>query len=255
MEFDKMADEVDTRVSLSFDPGIIEGIPDYDEETLPVLGQTQTALSEAFNALRSIHDAKAAAATNPTLNEFAQLIEVDNYATKRMDPVVRSWDRTIDTLNSNINAARMELKQPIEFKASLNISTEIRAHFRSLDMGERMGLLRRAIDQDDAVTATAVLGTRSYLSGFDDEIHQTFVDEWQAKQMPVQAKRLRAMQAAADLLNDRVKLLKSEWAKAVGVVEETKEGRRGERIVTRRWTPAEVRARVKASNESFAVPV
>ena len=82
-----MSDEVDTRISPTLHPGIAGEIADYDDDTRPLLGATETAVSEAFEALKGIHNAKAAAATNPTLNEWAQLIEVDNYATKRMDKV------------------------------------------------------------------------------------------------------------------------------------------------------------------------
>lgn len=109
-----MADEleVDTRVSASLDPGVIALIEDYDEDTRPLLGQTETALSAAFEALKGIHDAKAAAATNPTLNEYAQLIEVDNYASKRMAVVQKMWGSAVEALNNNVVAMEEKLESP-----------------------------------------------------------------------------------------------------------------------------------------------
>jgi hypothetical protein len=252
-----MADEVDTRISPALDPGVIELIEDYDEDTRPLLGQTETALSMAHKALGAIHDAKAAAATNPTLNEFAQLVQVDDYATKQMQPVMKVWGNAVEALNNNILSVEKELTAPIEQKVSQQVmASEIRAHFKGMkDTGERMVAIQKAINEGDAITATAVLGGRSYLSGLDDEIHGTFVREWQEKQMPVEAKKVRAMRKAADLLNDRVKILKKAWTDAVGVHEETEQDRQGRRIVTKVWTPEQVREKVRKANLPFAVPV
>lgn len=66
-----MSDQIDTRISPTLHPGIAGEIADYDEDTRPLLGATETAFDEAYQALRSIHDAKAGAAKNPTLNEYA----------------------------------------------------------------------------------------------------------------------------------------------------------------------------------------
>ncbi len=250
-----MDDEVDTRISLSLDPGVIALIDEYDEDTRPLLGQAETALSAAFNALKGIHDAKAAAATNPTLNEYAQLIEVDNYAARRMAPVEKAWGSAVEALNNNVIAMEEKLKAPIEQKASYHIATEIRAHFKAMEIGPRMVAIQRAINEGDEKTITAICGAPAYLSGLDDEIAATFTREWQEKQMPLEAKKVRAMRKTADLLNDRVKILKKEWVDAVGVIEITKEGRRGEKLVVQRITPSEVREMVRKAKLPFAVPV
>ncbi len=250
-----MSDQVDVRISPTLHPGIAGEIADYDDDTRPLLGATETAVSEAFEALKGIHNAKAAAATNPTLNEWAQLIEVDNYATKRMDKVYAAWSRTTDVLNNNIAKIEKELYAPVEQRATASMASEIRAHFAGLKDGEKMNALRKAIEAGDETTATAVLGAPSYLSGLSEELHAEYLRDWHNAQRPVEAKKVRAMRAAADMLNERYKLLTKAHREAVGVIEQTEEGRRGEKIVVRIWTPDQVRARVKAANESFAVPV
>lgn len=250
-----MSDEVDTRISPTLHPGIAYEIADYDDDTRPLLGATETAVSEAFEALKSIHDAKAAAATNPTLNEFAQLIAVDNHAEKRMAKVYAAWSRTTDVLNNNIAMMEKDLYAPVEQRANASMASEIRAHFKALKPNERMLALKTAIDNGDEITATAILGGKSYLSGFDPELHAEYLKDWHNAQRPVEAKKIRAMRAAADILNDRYKLLTRAHREAVGVIEETAEGRRGEKLVVRIWTPAQVRERVRAANEPFAVPV
>ncbi len=250
-----MADEVDTRVSASLDPGVIALIDDYDEDTRPVLGQTETALSMAHKALGAIHDAKAAAATNKTLTPMAQLVQVDDFATKQMQPVMKAWGNAVEALNNNVQNLEKELMAPVQQRATASMASEIRAHFKAMETGPRMKAIQQAINEGDDITVTAVLGGRSYLSGLDPEMADSFLMEWQAKQRPVESKRLRAMKKAADLLNDRVKILKNEWTKAVGVHEETKEDVQGRKIVTKTWTPAEVREMVRKANIPFAVPV
>lgn len=250
-----MSDEVDTRISPTLHPGIAGEIADYDDDTRPLLGATETAVSEAFNALKSIHDAKAAAATNPTLNEFAQLIAVDNHATKLMDKVYASWSRTTDTLNANIAKMEKELYAPVEQRATASMASEIRRHFASLELGPRMNALRKAIEAGDELTASSILGAPYYLSDMTEELHAEFLRDWHNAQRPVEAKKVRAMRAAADMLNERYKLLTAAHRDAVGVIEQTEEGRRGEKIVVRIWTPAQVWERVKAANEPFSVPV
>jgi len=48
-----MADEMDIRISPTLHPGIAGEIADYDDDTRPLLGQTETAVDEAFKALQS----------------------------------------------------------------------------------------------------------------------------------------------------------------------------------------------------------
>jgi hypothetical protein len=250
-----MSHEIDTRISPTLHPGIAGEIADYDDDTRPLLGTTETAVSEAFVALKSIHDAKAAAATNPTLNEFAQLIAVDNHATKLMDKVYAKWSRTTDTLNANITAMEKDLYAPVEQRATASMASEIRRHFAGLETGPKMNALRKAIEAGDALTASSILGAPHYLSDMTEELHAEFLRDWHNAQRPVEAKKVRAMRAAAEMLNERYKLLTQAHREAVGVIEQTEEGRRGEKIVVRIWTPAQVRERVKAANEPFSVPV
>jgi hypothetical protein len=250
-----MSNDTDTRISPTLHPGIADEIADYDEDTRPLLGATETAVSEAFNALKSIHNAKAAAATNPTFNEFAQLIAVDNHATKLMDKVYAKWSQTTDVLNNNIAKMEKELYAPVEQRATASMASEIRSHFAALETGPKMNALRKAIEAGDELTASSILGAPCYLSGLDPDLHAEFLRDWHNAQRPVEAKKIRAMRAATDMLNDRYKLLTLAHREAVGVIEQTEEGRRGEKIVVRIWTPAQVRERVKAANEPFAVPV
>jgi hypothetical protein len=251
-----MSDEIDTRISPTLHPGVAGEIADYDDDTRPLLGATETAVDEAYQALRSIHDAKAGAAKNPTLNEYAQLVAVDTHATKVMNKVYGSWSRTVDTLNANIKKLEGELNAPVEQRATQSMASEIRAHFKGLEPGPRMNALRKAIEAGDDMTVTAVLGGRPYLSGLEPDLHAEFLRDWHNAQRPVEAKKLRAMQAAAEMLNNRYKLLTKAVADAVGdikIYEPSKVD--GRPVLVKTITPAQVRKQVKESNAAFAVPV
>jgi hypothetical protein len=198
-----MSDEMDIRISPTLHPGIAGEIADYDDDTRPLLGQSETAVDEAFKALQSIHDAKAGAERNPTWNDAARLVAVDNHATKVMNKVYASWSRAVDTLNANIAKMDKELNAPVEQRATASMASEIRAYFRDLKPGPRMNALRQAIEAGDEVTVTAVLGGRPYLSGLEPELHAEFLHDWHKAQRPLEAKKLAAMRQAADMLEDQ----------------------------------------------------
>ena len=252
-----MSDEFDARITPTLHPGIAGEIPDYDEETRPLLGGTETAVDEAYQALKNIHDCKVAIKGNPALNEYAQLVALDDHATKVMSKVYGTWSRTVDTLNANIAKLDKELNAPVEQRATASMASEIRAYFRDLKPGPRMNALRQAIEAGDEVTVTAVLGGRPYLSGLEPDLHAEFLRDWHAAQRPVEAKKLRAMTAAADMLNNRYKLLTKAVADAVGDIKIWKEAETpGQRpILVQTITAAQVREKVRKSKEPFAVPV
>jgi len=251
-----MADEMDIRISPTLHPGIAGEIADYDDDTCPLLGQTETAVDEAFKALQSIHDAKAGAERNPTWNDAARLVAVDNHATKVMNKVYASWSRAVDTLNANIAKMDKELNAPVEQRATASMASEIRSYFRDLKPGPRMNALRQAIEAGDDVTVTAVLGGRPYLSGLETELHAEFLHDWHKAQRPLEAKKLAAMRQAADMLNNRYKLLRKAVSDAVGDIKIYETSKvNGAPILVKTITPAMVRKQVKESNEAFAIPV
>ncbi|MES2339893.1 MAG: hypothetical protein V4537_17505 [Pseudomonadota bacterium] len=252
-----MSDDFDVRISPTLHPGIDGEIADYDDDTRPLLGQTETAVSEAFQALKNIHDCKVAISGNPTLNEAARLVALDDHATKVMSKVYASWSRTVDTLNTNIAKMERDLNAPVEQRATASMASEIRTYFRSMDNeAKRITAIRQAIAEGDDMTVTAVLGGRHYLSGIDAETSAQFLREWHEKQRPLEAKKLRAMKSAADMLNGRYKLLTKAVSDAVGDIKEYQESGDGKRqILVRTITAEQVREQVRKSKEPFAVPV
>jgi hypothetical protein len=151
------------------------------------------------------------------MNEPGVAIACQDVADRVFARVAKLLDGTGANLKKGISSIESELTKPIEAQASYQISMEIRAHFKSLKLEERVTLLRRAIGGGDHRSATAVLGGPSYLSGLPDEIHAVMTREYHEKHNPDKAKRLKAMKAAYELIGQRSGLLFKELEKAVGM--------------------------------------
>jgi hypothetical protein len=250
-----MADGIDTRVSLDLDPGVVRALPGYElDDVRPVLVGTENLLQFAHSALSAIHDAKAAAASDPTLTEAAALLKVDDYATARMTPVTKQWDKITSTLQNNIAEFEKELSAPIVAKASQMVSGEIRSHFKSLKPGERVSAIQAAIESGDEVTCSSLFGAPAYLSGLSEDMHKQFTRLWQEHINPLASKRLAAVRAAHAYVERTGPLMLSQWTKAVGEIVETEEVRGGRRVVTRRVKPSEIRKKKTKADERFALP-
>jgi len=249
-----MADEVDIRISLDLDPNAVMGsIEDYDDDTAPYLDPAKRVFEETHSALGAIHDAKAAAATDPRLNEYGALLKVDDYARKRFEKIFPMWDAVLSSLTSKAEAWEKEMSKAVEQKASQMVSGEIRAHFKSLDNGARMVAIRQAIRDGDEVVATAVLGAPAMLSGLSPEMQAVHLREWHERSDPAMAKRLRAVTQMRDAVSERSASLHRERDKAVGTIKI--EGKNFDRHgkYDAELTPAQVRAMAEKSDAPFRV--
>ncbi|WP_166042135.1 hypothetical protein [Sphingosinicella sp. YJ22] len=220
-------DNIDVRVTPALHPENIKQLDGWDEEVAPILSQTETAFSTAYEGLKAIHDAKAAAAKNPTLNDAARLIQVDDFAQKKLGAITRAFDAELSRLNKAVTSLEQELSQPVESKAAAgSIPAEVRAHLKQLPTGERMSAIRDAITSGDVVVATAALGAPAMLSGLDPKMQALLLREYHVKQNPTAAKRLKVMQGAKELIAQRGGLAMSVAMDAVGFITEPKSLRR-----------------------------
>lgn len=208
---------VDIRVSASLHPQNVRALDAYDDETALVLGPTVDAFTAAYQGIASVHDARTAAAKDPTLNEAAIAIATQEVADRVFARVAKAIDSTVANLRKGVAHLEGELTKPIEAQAAFPISQEIRAHVSKLPQGERFGFVQSAINGSDHKTATAVLGAPHYLSGLMPEMQAHLLRAYHEKHNKGAAKRLNAMQSALDLLYTRGGLLHSEIEKAVGM--------------------------------------
>lgn len=250
-----MADEIDVRVSAGLDPeAAMATIQDYDDDTASYLSGAKSAFVEAFASLRAIHDAKAAVAEDPTLNEAGQLLKVDDFARNRMlAKVYPLWDTASSSLNAKVEAWEKEMTKEVVSQASQMVSGEIRAHMKGIPMGERMAAISQAIRDGDSVVASAVLGAPGMLSGLDEEMKGVLLREYHERFNPGLAKRLRAVTAARDLIDGRMGVLKKEVAKAVGTIKVKGSSFELHGQYSGEITPGQLRAQRDKSNKPFAV--
>lgn len=211
-----MASDVDTRVTPALHPDNVKEIDGYDTETALVLGPTVTAFSEAYEGIRSVHNAREAAKKDPTLNEAAQIIRVDDLAQKVFAKVARGFDAVLVNLDKGIAHIEGELSQPVKSQAAGTTANQIRDYARALPAGKVHGFIQEAMASGDHETLTAVLGAPAYLSGLTPEFKATYLRHYHAQNSPQLARRLKVFQGAKALIEERSGLVHSQLEAAVG---------------------------------------
>jgi hypothetical protein len=164
--------------------------------------------------------AREAANHNPAWTEESRIIQVSQFAQKHLNTITRTFDSVRSNLVKSITALEQELSRPIQSVASGAIAAEIRAHVKGLPTDKRHAFIRQALDSGDTVTASSVLGAPPYLSGINTEFQQTYTRHWHNMTSPATAKRLRAMQSARAMIEERGALIFAAMDKAVGVTSE-----------------------------------
>lgn len=211
-----MSDNIDTRVSLALHPDTVKALPDYDDDTLPVLTPTVTAFDTAYQAVIAVHTAREAAKTNPTWNEAQQVLHSDDLARRKLEHVTKTFDSVRSNLVKGIAHIEAELTAPVTAKAADGIARDIRAHAKAMKTEERHKFVQDALDSGDEVTMSSLLGAPSYLSGLTADFQHTYTRLWREKVAPDMAKRLRAMTAAKEMIERNAPIVFSSMEKAVG---------------------------------------
>lgn len=212
-----MSGDVDTRVSPSLHPENVRAIEGYGADTSSHVAHVETAFSEMYEGLRSVHDAREAAGRNPTWNDAQRALQTDDFAQKIYGRITRNIDGVKASLDRNITAMDDQLNAPVASKVAHPVATEIRAHAKLLNTGERMSFVMKAIDAGDHLTVGAVLGGPAYLSGLEPEMVTSLSRLYHEKTSPELAKRLGVMKAARDLLVGRSVLVHDQMEKAIGM--------------------------------------
>lgn len=206
---------VDTRVTAGLHPQSVASLEDYDDDTKGHLEQVVQAFTVAYEGAGKVFDARAAAATDPTLTEAAQLIRTQDMADKVFQRAAAAFDKVSANLQSGIALIEKELTTPVQSRAAQTIAVEIRNYIRTVK--SPMDFVRNAIVSGDIDSASAALGAPAYLSGLTPEAQAVLLRMFHERQNPALVKRQRAMQSALDLVGQRSGLLFKDLEKAVGV--------------------------------------
>ena len=211
-----MALEPKSRTSISLHPASITKLDGFSEETRGYIAGTERALHEAYSGVSAVHAAMDAAKRDPTLNEAARLIKVDDLAHRMFKKLAGLFDAERVRLEKGIALSEDKLSAPVEAKASHFLASEVRAFVRDMPDNDRAMFIRAAIMRGDDMTATACLGGPAYLSGLNDEMHSVLLKTYHERSNPDEAARLTVMRGAKTLIEHRGGLLFSELEKAVG---------------------------------------
>lgn len=244
---------IDTRVSMDLHPQQILGMAEYDSDTAINFTDTIAAFDEARKAVSKVYDAKQAVAGDPTLNEAAKLLKVDDLASKLVASVLTRMVKAESYHRDAVRVIGQSFSEPLNQRAAHTISVEIRAYVKAMaeqqgtstvDKRQKqsaLGFLMNAINDHDHDTMSAVLGAPAYLSGITRENQQMLKRRWHEVASAPSFKKLKAHEAGLALLQRKGGLVQLVLEKAVGTLNE------GGRV----WTPAQLRALRNQSAKAF----
>lgn len=212
-----MTTDISTQITPALHPDNIKQIDGYDDETAPVLAPTMTAFDEAYQGIAAVHTAREKAKTNPTWNDALQVLHTQDLADKVFARIAKAMDGTRANLEKGITHLEQELSAPVASRAAHPVASEIRAHVKALPASKLHTFIQQAIEGGDHDTVTAVLGAPAYLSGLTPEFQAIYRRQFHERNSPHLAKRLRAMQGAKGMIEERAGLVFKELEKAVGM--------------------------------------
>lgn len=208
--------EVSTKVTPALHPDNVKALDGYGDDTAPYLGPVVTAFSEAYEGVKAVWNAKQQAAKNPTWNEAQQVIQVDDFATKKLRVITKHFDNALSNLSKSVEAIEQQLSTPLQQSGNSALAAEIRAHVKTLDAEQRYQFLTDAHQAGDHITLSAVLAAPGYLSGITEVERQTRTRMYHEANAPAVAKRLKVMKAARAMIEERGGLVFSQMEKAIG---------------------------------------
>lgn len=207
---------VDTRVTPSLHPQNVASMDLFDSDTSGELQQVVDAFRVTYEAIASVHNAREAVKTDPTLTEAAQLIRTQDHADKSFTRAAGALDKAMANMKVGIENLERQLSAPMDTAATGRFGREIRDHVKALPADKRLGFIRAAITGGDMETAAAVLSAPAFLTSIEPDTQKAFLRQWHEQQNPLAAKRLKAMQGARDLIIKNGALLHAQLEKAVG---------------------------------------
>lgn len=207
---------VNNRCPTGLHPAVVTALKDYGDDTAALLGGTVAAFTTAYEGIASVWAARDTVSRNTAWSEERRIIELSKHSDRRSEGLTKTFDAALTTLRKNIKMFDAELNAPVTAKSSSSVAAEIRRHVKDLPSGERNDFIQRALKDGDEVTLSALLGAPSYLSGLTADAQKLYTKQFHERMQPLTAKRLRACQAAADLIMERGGLIFEGLEKAVG---------------------------------------
>ena len=212
-----MSNDIDTRITVSLHQSVVAKIEGHDDPDIgPLLAPTVTAFSTAYNAIRAVWETRAIVGKNRGWTDEQKIIHLAKFAEKKSATAAHAFDSTMATLKKQIAHYEAELSAPIEASTSVAFAAEIRSHVKGMKAEDRLAFVQRALSDGDTVSMKALLSAPSYLSGITPDMQKIYLRHYHESVSPVQAKRLKALEGARDLIMEHASKMHGEFDKAVG---------------------------------------
>jgi hypothetical protein len=204
--------------SPSLDPRVItHGIAEYEAHE-SLLGPTLRAFQTGYKAIEDIFTARAAVEQDTTKTPAAQAVAISDFAFERQMKAALVFDTALKNADQAIGSYEDQLSKPLIADAGRGtVNDAIRAHVKGLAENERLSFVRAAISGGDVVTAKAVLGAPSYLSGLSNDIHAALTRQYHERESPQITGNLNALKKAKAALERSGPLLLTETIRAIGM--------------------------------------
>ena len=162
-------------------------------------------IEKVDSKLKKINKVRERILADRTLNKAAKQAEflkyvrkVDNELSEDIARVSRIVDRRTQELSEVINREVTE-------EAGGRFSSEIRSHVFNLPhKTDRMQFIKKRIDAGDFESASAVLGSKHYLAGLDEETQKNLLNYYREKRFSKQMKIRKAMDKIGDSMLHKV---------------------------------------------------
>lgn len=208
---------INTQITPSLHPANVESIEDYDDTTAGAVAPVLEAFRTAYQGLDDIYKARAAADKNPVLNDAARLLQVAAFAEKHQNTITRRFDGAREKLLTAIKAIDSSLNEPLKLRAERpGVAGEVRSFVKALSTEQREKWFNERQRAGDMESLEHVLGAPPFLSGLSDDERTVRTKFYHELRKPVEAKRLKVMRAALELVETRGPLVLTQVEEAIG---------------------------------------
>lgn len=211
-----MPTPIDSRITPTLHAETLKALDGFDDSTMPYIAPAIEALDDAYITLGKLADARDASKKNQAWTEGQQVLAVSEAANRHQHRLLKKFDGLVSTMDKQIAKFEEELSQPLESRAAVTISGEIRRYVKDMSVEDRHKFLQQAIDDADAITCSSVLGAPSYLSGLDAGMAKSYTRLWHEKMNPQASQRLKVIRGAKAHIEKSGALVVEQIEKAMG---------------------------------------
>lgn len=138
-------------------------------------------ISKLDETMSAVNDVRDKLMRDNTLNEAGKKAEYLRYVKKKGNDIhqnIENVTKIVDRRSSEISDI---INKPINEEAGGRDASDIRDYVRSLKQKERFPWIQARIDAGDFESASAALGSKFYLAGLSEEMHQNLMTYYRKK--------------------------------------------------------------------------